>query len=226
LYIIITYLNEFIKKKVETNFYLYKTDIKNSVVYGNLFSLTNTNNGTLISKKPMEPMVRAFSLYNISSGFSFFTDFYANLDIYTMIKDEQYMDKSLNEMLLFGINMFYCHFGNCSTTQGFIKYLDEFTNRITVALCDSMCTVITDGYEYCQSQYTAYYDNELEKFFYCSKPIHKDEILPIDLTTNNKPLSYLVEYGNAEDGTDPIFLLLLTDNNGNCVGYSNSSIIS
>ncbi|OUM65759.1 hypothetical protein PIROE2DRAFT_7176, partial [Piromyces sp. E2] len=193
-------------------------------------STTSKNDGTVISEKPLEPLVGAFIVTDYSllmTDLTAYMNYYNNNTnnniISAMIREEQFMNKSLNEWLMYSVNILYCYGGECSTTQGFLKYLDGITNNINVALCDTMCKPVANGYEYCKSQYTVYYDQELEKFFYCSKPVHKNEILPIDLTTKGKPLSFLVEYGNAEDGTEPTFILLLTDKNGNCIGYSNTN---
>ncbi|ORX42609.1 hypothetical protein BCR36DRAFT_156406 [Piromyces finnis] len=213
------------QKTIETNSYLFKYDLKSSVTYGYIYTLTNVNNGTVISEIPMEPSVRAFIIneyFDYNNYTLMYTDSY-NYNVGVMIKDEQFMDKSLNESILYRTNLFYCHSGICSTTQGFIKYLDSVSNTIMISSCDSMCKPITNVYNSCNTQYSVYYDIGLEKFFYCSKPIHKNEILPIDLTTKDKPLSFLVEYGNSSVDTEPTFFLLLTDKNGNCIGYSNTN---
>jgi len=190
--------------KVENNKFLYPTDNRD-YFSGIIYEFKNNER---------EKTVTIFK--SKFSGISAFIT--QDHTVYKELSNEDYANSQLlNDYNLSNTYIFYCQYGECLPTRGFIKYRTN-NGSFQINYCDSNCySPVT--YTSCTTAPAAYYDTKTSNFYICVKSSTKNNsyekklISDDDINYYAEPVLFGSNYYNIYE----------SDEGGNIVGYSKAN---
>jgi hypothetical protein len=190
--------------KITSNVYMYNSDSSSDYIYvGIMYSFYNNNKGKVIVERLRTSGVFAF-LYNSGNGL-------------VKVKDEDFASTTFfTSTTLPQTYLYYCQNGQCTLTNGFLKYKNSKGN-IGVVYCYRNCASDVT-YTSCAYSEIAYYDSKQSKFMLCIKDrTSPKKIVSIEIPENKKIRILDIFAANSL-----YYYLFESDGSGNIIGYSNA----
>lgn len=175
---------------------------------GDIVIFTNMGDGTVVISEQYKNEMMAFRFGN-------------SIDIGVKVKEEEFLDKSLNEATVNSkIKIFNCFEKRCEATKGFLKYLDSTSDSIKIAECNENCETSTEK-DCTKGDIAIFYTNE-QPFVYCAYTSYSNNS-PTLIESIGEPWKFTVPMSSGDSSRS---YLVMSDANANLIGFVRSKKIN